>query len=78
MAGWQNGEDQKQTPARGELYRQAAVVLFLALGALLQRAGQQGLATAAFAAAVIAAVAWIVYSRKQKAKAAEQDEDKTE
>ena len=59
-------EEEKKPIREGELLRQAGVVLCLVLGAVLQRAGIGIGAAAAFIAAAICAVSWILFVRKEK------------
>ncbi|MDO4531533.1 MAG: hypothetical protein Q4C06_06085 [Bacillota bacterium] len=60
-------EEEKKEPIRqGELLRQAGVVVCLVLGALLQKAGIGIGAAAAFIAAAVCAVSWILFVRKEK------------
>ena len=59
-------EEQKENIQKGEMLRQAGVVICLVLGAILQKAGIGIGAAAAFIAAVVCAVNWIMFVRKQK------------
>ena len=59
-------EDEKESIQKGEMIRQAGVVLCLVLGAILQKAGIGIGAAVAFVAAAVCAVNWILYVRKQK------------
>ena len=59
-------EEQKENIQKGEMIRQAGVVVCLALGAVLQKAGIGIGAAAAFLAAAVCAVNWILFVRKQK------------
>lgn len=59
-------EEQKETIQKGEMLRQAGVILCLVIGALLQKAGIRIGAALAFVAAAICAISWILLVRKQK------------
>ena len=59
-------EEQKENIQKGEMLRQAGVVICLVLGAILQKAGIGIGAAAAFIAAAVCAVNWILFVRKQK------------
>lgn len=58
-------EEQEQTPQKGEMLRQAGVVVCLVIGVLLKKAGIDIGAMVFFAAAFVCALAWIRYVRKQ-------------
>ena len=59
-------EKEKEPIQKGEMLRQAGVVICLVLGAVLQKAGIGIGAAIAFAAAAVCAVSWILLVRKQK------------
>ena len=59
-------EEQKENIQKGEMLRQAGVVICLVLGAILQKAGIGIGAAVAFIAAAVCAVNWIMFVRKQK------------
>ncbi|MBR5122017.1 MAG: hypothetical protein IKU91_00505 [Anaerotignum sp.] len=59
-------EEQKENIQKGEMLRQAGVVICLVLGAILQKAGIGIGAAAAFIAAAVCVVNWIMFVRKQK------------
>ena len=59
-------EEQKENVQKGEMLRQAGVVLCLVLGGILQKVGIGIGAAVAFVAAAVCAVNWILYVRKQK------------
>lgn len=66
MPQWIKEEEKKETPQKGELLRQAAVILFLLLGVLLKQVGIGVGAGICFAGAAICAIWWILYVKKQK------------
>ena len=59
-------EEQKENVQKGEMLRQAGVIVCLVLGAILQKAGIGMGAAAAFIAAAVCAANWILFVRKQK------------
>lgn len=59
-------ENEKEEIQKGEMLRQAGVILFLVIGAVLKKAGLGIGAGLAFAAAAVCAVSWILLVRKQK------------
>ncbi len=59
-------EEQKEDIQKGEMLRQAGVVVCLVLGAVLQKAGIGAGAVVAFLGAAVCAVSWILFVRKQK------------
>lgn len=59
-------EEQKESIQKGEMLRQAGVVICLVIGAVLQKAGIGIGAAVAFVAAAVCAVIWITLVRKQK------------
>ena len=66
MPQFMDKEEQKENVQKGEMLRQAGVVVCLVLGAILQKAGIGIGAAAAFIAAGVCAVNWILFVRKQK------------
>ena len=66
MPQFMDKEEQKENVQKGEMLRQAGVVVCLVLGAVLQKAGIGIGAAAAFIAAGVCAVNWILFVRKQK------------
>ncbi|MBR6542783.1 MAG: hypothetical protein IKT73_06215 [Anaerotignum sp.] len=66
MPQFMDKEEQKENIQKGEMLRQAGVVVCLVLGAILQKAGIGIGAAAAFIAAGVCAVNWILFVRKQK------------
>ncbi|MGM9916361.1 hypothetical protein [Anaerotignum sp.] len=66
-------EEKKEGLQKGELLRQAAVVVFLLLGVLFKNAGIGWGAAVCFVAAAVCAVNWILFVKKQK-----QTEEKNE
>ena len=66
MPQFMDKEEQKENVQKGEMLRQAGVVVCLVLGAVLQKAGLGIGAAAAFIAAGVCAVNWILFVRKQK------------
>ncbi|MBQ7758154.1 hypothetical protein [Anaerotignum sp.] len=59
-------EEKKDAPQKGEMLRQAAVVVFLLLGVLLKNAGVGAGAVVCFVVAVVCAINWILFVKKQK------------
>ena len=66
MPQFMDKEEQKENVQKGEMLRQAGVVICLVLGAILQKAGIGIGAAVAFIAAAVCAVNWIMFVRKQK------------
>ena len=59
-------EEKKEGLQKGEMLRQAAVVVFLLLGVLFKKAGIGQGAAVCFVAAAVCAVNWILFVKKQK------------
>ena len=59
-------EEQKENIQKGEMIRQAGVIICLVLGAILQKVGIGIGAAAAFIGAAVCAISWIMLVRKQK------------
>lgn len=59
-------EEKKEGLHKGEMLRQAAVVIFLLLGVLFKKAGIGRGAAVCFVAAAVCAVNWILFVKKQK------------
>lgn len=59
-------EEKKEGLQKGEMLRQAAVVIFLLLGVLFKKAGIGRGAAVCFVAAAVCAVNWILFVKKQK------------
>lgn len=59
-------EEKKEGLQKGEMLRQAAVVVFLLLGVLFKNAGIGLGAAACFVVAAVCAVNWILFVKKQK------------
>ncbi len=59
-------EEKKKGLQKGEMLRQAAVVIFLLLGVLFKKAGIGRGAAVCFVAAAVCAVNWILFVKKQK------------
>lgn len=59
-------EEKKDVPQKGEMLRQAAVAVFLLLGVLLKNAGVGAGAAVCFVVAVVCAINWILFVKKQK------------
>ncbi len=58
-------EEKNQEPKKGELLRQAAVVVCLIVGALLQKAELRSASVIFWIAAAVLAVHWILWVRKE-------------
>ena len=59
-------EEKKENIQKGEMLRQAAVIVFLLLGVLLKKAGIGAGAAVCFVVAAICAISWILFVKKEK------------
>ena len=59
-------EEKKEGLQKGEMLRQAAVVVFLLLGVLFKNAGIGWGAVVCFVVAAVCALNWILFVKKQK------------